>query len=313
MGLSFSKPDEPRKDSLQDSDIDVRSSAWGGEPNVKALELNETTFPDLFLLGGPILACSVGFLNGASRSGRTASRVFLAENAHRTPSTYQGWYFYNKTKNYHVILKSVQGGLKRGFVYASVTSAFLFTDVVVGTIRTWAQTRASYASRPTANDVPLPSRFHTGHHISQKRRYPMHAEQADSDPASATSNGGTAGMDVDAHMDVDIDRPLYDADQDIALLSSTKVQPSVPKVYPWWSKNAAQERSKSPWRIADGLVAGSLTTLALAYSARLGPRTMRRVTILGTLSGGLWGLSAALRYNQDKWLPHYHRETEQRR
>jgi hypothetical protein len=33
---------------------------------------------------------------------------FLAENVHRPPTTVQGWYFYNKTKNYKVML----GGLK---------------------------------------------------------------------------------------------------------------------------------------------------------------------------------------------------------
>ncbi|KAG8863741.1 hypothetical protein FRB96_007578 [Tulasnella sp. 330] len=38
-----------------------------------------------------------------------ASLRFLAENAHRPPTTLQGWYFYNKTKNYRVLLAGFKG------------------------------------------------------------------------------------------------------------------------------------------------------------------------------------------------------------
>jgi len=33
---------------------------------------------------------------------------FLAENAHRPPTTVQGWYFYNKTKNYRVLMAGLK-------------------------------------------------------------------------------------------------------------------------------------------------------------------------------------------------------------
>ena len=56
----------------------------------------------------PGAAIIVGTTIGLFRGSRTASLRFLAENAHRPPTTVQGWYFYNKTKNYRVIL----GGLK---------------------------------------------------------------------------------------------------------------------------------------------------------------------------------------------------------
>lgn len=59
-----------------------------------------------YLLPGSaiLLGLTLGFVRGS----RTASLRFLAENVHRPPTTVQGWYFYNKTKNYRVIM----GGLK---------------------------------------------------------------------------------------------------------------------------------------------------------------------------------------------------------
>lgn len=51
----------------------------------------------------PATAFIVGCAIGMVRGGRNASLRFLAENAHRPPTTVQGWYFYKKTKNYKVM------------------------------------------------------------------------------------------------------------------------------------------------------------------------------------------------------------------
>lgn len=56
-----------------------------------------------------ILGLVVGTAVGMMRGGRAASLRFLAENAHRAPTTVQGWYFYKKTKNYRVMLGAVKG------------------------------------------------------------------------------------------------------------------------------------------------------------------------------------------------------------
>ena len=56
----------------------------------------------------PGAAVLTGISIGLFRGSRTASLRFLAENAHRTPRTVRGWYLYNKSKNYRVLL----GGLK---------------------------------------------------------------------------------------------------------------------------------------------------------------------------------------------------------
>ncbi|EKM59150.1 uncharacterized protein PHACADRAFT_249398 [Phanerochaete carnosa HHB-10118-sp] len=62
--------------------------------------------PRFYLLPGT--AILLGTTIGLFRGSRRASLRFLAENVHRPPTTVQGWYFYQKTKNYRVIL----GGLK---------------------------------------------------------------------------------------------------------------------------------------------------------------------------------------------------------
>ncbi|KAI9066754.1 hypothetical protein FKP32DRAFT_1609833 [Trametes sanguinea] len=65
------------------------------------------TIPERYYLL-PGAAIIVGTTIGLFRGSRTASLRFLAENAHRPPRTVRGWYLYNKTKNYRVLL----GGLK---------------------------------------------------------------------------------------------------------------------------------------------------------------------------------------------------------
>ncbi|KAH8105943.1 hypothetical protein BXZ70DRAFT_872790, partial [Cristinia sonorae] len=63
----------------------------------------------------PGAAITVGTTIGLFRGSRTASLRFLAENAHRPPTTVQGWYFYNKTKNYRVILGGLKGAAADAF------------------------------------------------------------------------------------------------------------------------------------------------------------------------------------------------------
>ncbi|KAF8232464.1 hypothetical protein L208DRAFT_1397449 [Tricholoma matsutake] len=72
------------------------------------------TIPPRFYLV-PGAAVILGTAIGLMRGSQTASLRFLAENVHRPPTTVQGWYFYNKTKNYKVLL----GGLKSAGAEAS--------------------------------------------------------------------------------------------------------------------------------------------------------------------------------------------------
>ncbi|KIK65501.1 hypothetical protein GYMLUDRAFT_140721, partial [Collybiopsis luxurians FD-317 M1] len=60
----------------------------------------------------PGVAFMVGATIGLVRGGRATSLRFLAENAHRPPKTVRGWYFYNKTKNYRVLLGGFKGAAR---------------------------------------------------------------------------------------------------------------------------------------------------------------------------------------------------------
>ena len=78
----------------------------GDEPQTRQIRIN---IPQRFILL-PGAAIIVGTTIGLFRGSRRASLRFLAENAHRPPTTIQGWYFYNKTKNYRMLM----AGLKEG-------------------------------------------------------------------------------------------------------------------------------------------------------------------------------------------------------
>lgn len=64
--------------------------------------------PRLYQVPGAALV--VGTVIGAVSGSRKEGFRFLAENAHRAPTTLRGWYFYKKTKNYRMML----GGLREG-------------------------------------------------------------------------------------------------------------------------------------------------------------------------------------------------------
>ncbi|GAA6052310.1 hypothetical protein JCM3770_007244 [Rhodotorula araucariae] len=80
--------------------------------------------PSLLVLG-PTSAFIFGFTSGVVSSSKLAAKQFLAENAHRLPTTVQGWYFYQKTKNYRVLWSGIKGGIRTGTRLALWTGAFL--------------------------------------------------------------------------------------------------------------------------------------------------------------------------------------------
>ncbi|WFC97705.1 hypothetical protein MYAM1_000424 [Malassezia yamatoensis] len=75
-------------------------------------------------------AFGIGFLSGLLGGARQTALVYLAENAHRLPRTVQGWYFYNKTKYYRMILGGVQQGSRTGLQLAGWTGGFCLLDVM---------------------------------------------------------------------------------------------------------------------------------------------------------------------------------------
>ena len=57
---------------------------------------------------------AIGGILGASKGGLAARLRFRAENAHRLPRTTRGWYFYHKSKNYHVLLAGIKEAARMG-------------------------------------------------------------------------------------------------------------------------------------------------------------------------------------------------------
>lgn len=88
-------------DTVSDEDADVQRAE---SPDAIRLHIPQRYL--LLTVAGAVTGLAMGFMRG----GRKAAWRFLAENAHRPPSTLQGWYFYKKTKNYRVMW----GALKEG-------------------------------------------------------------------------------------------------------------------------------------------------------------------------------------------------------
>ncbi len=79
-----------------------------------------------YLLPGAALI--VGTTIGLYRGSRTASLRFLAENAHRAPKTVRGWYLYNKTKNYRVLLGGLKGAGADASKLGLTAAAWVFIE-----------------------------------------------------------------------------------------------------------------------------------------------------------------------------------------
>ncbi|KIM45831.1 hypothetical protein M413DRAFT_64360 [Hebeloma cylindrosporum] len=76
----------------------------------------------------PATAFIVGSAIGMVRGGREASLRFLAENAHRPPTTVQGWYFYKKTKNYKVMWGALKGAGRESVKVTALAAGYVAVE-----------------------------------------------------------------------------------------------------------------------------------------------------------------------------------------
>ncbi|KAJ7095164.1 hypothetical protein B0H15DRAFT_775511 [Mycena belliarum] len=98
---------------------DLTASAAGPSSSAPRKSYSITVPPRMYTV--PLGAALLGAVVGVSRGTRLASLRFLAENAHRTPTTQKGWYYYHKTKNYRVILGGLRGAVRDGGYLATIT------------------------------------------------------------------------------------------------------------------------------------------------------------------------------------------------
>lgn len=117
--------------------------------------------PRLFLF--TVSSSLLTFVLGAISGGKKTSYQFLAENAHRLPTTHQGWYFYHKTKNYRVMY----GGITSGFRYAGRT--MIWTLLYAGTEAALDRVRGTIdAANSTAAAVATATMFSYRHGFSRQ-------------------------------------------------------------------------------------------------------------------------------------------------
>lgn len=82
------------------------------------------------LLLGTTLSFAAGTALGLSHGSQQSGFRFRAENAHRLPTSQQGWYFYHKSKNYNMALGGVKEGLKMGAKLSFWTAGFFATEEI---------------------------------------------------------------------------------------------------------------------------------------------------------------------------------------
>ncbi|WFD33648.1 hypothetical protein MCUN1_000461 [Malassezia cuniculi] len=125
--LQHAPPQLPPMPELSDEDLGIAVD----ERHAEAIHL---PFSTLFVL----CAYGIGFTSGFASGVQRSSLVYLAENAHRLPTTVQGWYFYNKTKNYKMILGGVSQGSRTGLRLSGWVSGWCILDIISQRGRVWA-------------------------------------------------------------------------------------------------------------------------------------------------------------------------------
>ena len=79
-----------------------------------------------------------GMALGATHGSTKAAFRYRAENAHRMPTTPQGWFLYQKSKNYHSALGGMKEGVKMGSIVTAWTTLFVLAEATVDEARSKA-------------------------------------------------------------------------------------------------------------------------------------------------------------------------------
>ncbi|KAF2095432.1 hypothetical protein NA57DRAFT_67850 [Rhizodiscina lignyota] len=121
------------KMSSPDQDVTPSSSVTAALLHYKELQNQERlslspAVRAIFATGAGFL---VGLALGSSHGSQTAGLRFRAENAHRLPTSQKGWFFYHKSKNYHMALGAMKEGIKMGVRTGFLVGLFAVTEDMV--------------------------------------------------------------------------------------------------------------------------------------------------------------------------------------
>ncbi|KAJ1721215.1 hypothetical protein LPJ53_004236 [Coemansia erecta] len=97
-----------------------------------------------------LVSTGVGALAGGYLGGQLSGRQYLAERAHRLPTTVSGWFFYQKWKNYRVLLGAMKGAVRYGskiggcvLAYSSIEAG---VDRLVGEVQMFSSVAAGLST-----------------------------------------------------------------------------------------------------------------------------------------------------------------------
>ncbi|KAJ2724606.1 hypothetical protein GGI07_001859 [Coemansia sp. Benny D115] len=93
-----------------------------------------------------LLSTTAGGLCGGVLGGKLSGRQYLAERAHRLPTTVQGWFFYQKWKNYRVLLGAMKGAVRYGTKIGSCGLAYAAIEAGVDRLVGEVQAASSMAA-----------------------------------------------------------------------------------------------------------------------------------------------------------------------
>ncbi|KAM3420399.1 hypothetical protein BST61_g3673 [Cercospora zeina] len=74
------------------------------------------------------IASMAGLILGMAKGSQDTNFRFRAENAHRLPTTQQGWFLYHKSKNYNMMLGGIKEGTRQSFKFAAWTGLFFLLE-----------------------------------------------------------------------------------------------------------------------------------------------------------------------------------------
>ncbi|KAJ2785585.1 hypothetical protein GGI15_001858 [Coemansia interrupta] len=93
-----------------------------------------------------LVSTGVGVLAGGYLGGQLSGRQYLAERAHRLPTTVSGWFFYQKWKNYRVLLGAMKGAVRYGGKVGGCVLAYSSIEATVDRLVGEAQVFSSVAA-----------------------------------------------------------------------------------------------------------------------------------------------------------------------
>ncbi|KAJ1733845.1 hypothetical protein LPJ61_001366 [Coemansia biformis] len=112
----------------------------------------------LMLMG--LVSGGAGALLGGYLGAGQSARQYLAERAHRLPTTVEGWFFYHKWKNYRVLLGSMKGAARYAPRLAGCVVTFAAAETLLDRLFGHVQMASSViASTATAVGVSLAARL----------------------------------------------------------------------------------------------------------------------------------------------------------